>query len=70
VGAGVEGTRGGAGDEPSFSSSADRIYAGQPDPDDPSHFTFEYENRGVRKTVDGWLREDDPLRFHIREPSE
>ena len=58
-----------AGGEPSFSYSADRIYAGQPDPADPAHFTFEYENGGARKTVDGWLLDDNTLKFSIRERS-
>ena len=34
-----------------------RIFAGQPDPNDPSHFTIEYEADGKRGVIDGWLRE-------------
>jgi hypothetical protein len=49
---------------------ADRIYAGQPDPADPSHFTVEYENGGERKTADGWLQDDDTLKFSVREPAQ
>jgi len=30
-----------------------RIYAGQPDPADPSHFTIRYETGGKTRTVDG-----------------
>jgi hypothetical protein len=50
--------------------SADRIYAGQPDASDPSHFTYDYETDGVRKTIDGWLQDDDTLKFRVREVSE
>jgi hypothetical protein len=50
--------------------SADRIYAGQPDPSDPSHFMYDYVSGGVRKTIDGWLQDDDTLRFRLREPPE
>jgi hypothetical protein len=35
-----------------------RVYAGQPDPADPSHFTIRYEVEGVTHVVDGWLRDD------------
>lgn len=35
-----------------------RVFAGRPDPADPSHFTIEYEiNRG-RGTWDGWVRDN------------
>jgi hypothetical protein len=34
-----------------------RIFAGQPDPGDPSHFTIEYEADGKHGVIDGWLRE-------------
>jgi hypothetical protein len=32
-----------------------RLYAGRPDADDLSHFTIEYEYRGKRGFLDGWL---------------
>ena len=35
------------------------LYAGQPDPDDESHFTIRYELGGVSGTIDGWLREHE-----------
>lgn len=44
-----------------------RIYAGQPDPDDDSHFTIEVEavagsdQPSRRYVIDGWVREDDIL---------
>jgi hypothetical protein len=37
-----------------------RFFAGQPDPDDESHFTIDYEIDGTRGTLDGWLS-DPPL---------
>ena len=43
-----------------------RIYAGQPDDDDPSHFTIEYESHGQRGTIDGWLQDDDTVRMRVR----
>jgi hypothetical protein len=45
-----------------------RIYAGQPDPNDPSHFTFDYEQWGQRDTVDGWLEADDSVTLKPRPP--
>jgi len=40
-----------------------RIYAGQVDPADPSHFTIAYEREAARGTIDGYLREDDRVEF-------
>ena len=40
-----------------------RVFAGQPDPQDPSHFTVEYEVGGVKNVIDGWLTDDDYLRI-------
>jgi hypothetical protein len=37
------------------------LYAGQPDPSDESHFTFDVDANGRRQTFDGWLRENDTL---------
>jgi hypothetical protein len=34
-----------------------RIFAGQADPDDPSHFTIDYETGGQRATLDGYMRD-------------
>jgi hypothetical protein len=31
-----------------------RIYAGQPDPDDPAHFTVKYDLDGVEGILDGY----------------
>ena len=42
-----------------------RIYAGQPDPADPTHFTINYETNGRKMMVDGWLRNDDKIDFSM-----
>ncbi|HEX8912181.1 MAG TPA: hypothetical protein VF796_07455 [Humisphaera sp.] len=33
-----------------------RLFAGQPDPADPAHFTIAYEADGLAGVIDGWLR--------------
>lgn len=38
-----------------------RLFAGQPDPADASHFTIRYEIDGEAGTIDGWLRDDGHL---------
>jgi len=38
-----------------------RYFAGQPDPVDPSHFTFVYESDGKKYPIDCWLKNDDRL---------
>jgi hypothetical protein len=43
-----------------------RVYAGQPDPADASHFTIDYEIDGRRGVIDGWLR-DQGLELRPRE---
>jgi hypothetical protein len=48
-----------------------RVYAGQPDPADPSHFTIRYEVDGVEHVADGWLRDGwpagyDSVQFKVR----
>jgi hypothetical protein len=44
-----------------------RIFAGQTDPADPSHFTIEFEWRtGVRGAIDGHLRDDDSIDLEAR----
>jgi hypothetical protein len=50
-----------------FISGQSRLYAGQPDPKDASHFTIDYEISGVRGTVDGWLQPDDTVKMQIRD---
>lgn len=40
-----------------------RIFAGQPDPVDPSHFTVDYSFHGQRGRIDGQLNDDDTISF-------
>jgi hypothetical protein len=54
---------GGGGCEIPGSASLDgshlvRVYAGQADPADESHFTIEVETAGERVVIDGWVRND------------
>lgn len=39
------------------------LYAGQPDPHDASHFTFRYVAKRGSGTIDGWLLDNDKVRF-------
>jgi hypothetical protein len=48
--------------------SPTRVFAGQVDPADPSHFTIDYEAFGQRDTIDGWLEADDSITFKPRHP--
>ena len=38
-----------------------RFFAGQADPNDPSHFTFDYQRGNSRGTLDGYLSDDDSI---------
>ncbi len=38
-----------------------RVYAGQPDPTDPAHFTIRYQMWGQEDTLDGRLLDDDQI---------
>lgn len=44
-----------------------RLYAAQPDPADPAHFTYGYELDGKRGTADAWLRADGKLHWEVRD---
>jgi hypothetical protein len=44
-----------------------RVFAGQPDPDDPTHFTIRLEVNGVPETVDGWLQDDETVLLKPRD---
>ena len=59
----------GDGSQIRFHPTAERltIFAGQPDPTDPSHFTIDYELAGVRHTVDGWLTDDENVKLELRD---
>ena len=43
-----------------------RVFAGQPDPADPTHFTIPYELDGRGGVIDGWLK-DDRIELRPRE---
>jgi hypothetical protein len=43
-----------------------RLYAGQPDANDTSHFTIDFRNEYGRRTIDGWLQPDDNVKFSVR----
>jgi hypothetical protein len=44
-----------------------RVFAGQPDPNNASHFTIDYELDGARITLDGWLQDAQTVKIEIRE---
>jgi hypothetical protein len=44
-----------------------RIYAGQPDPVDLSHWTMRYEINGVPGTIDGWLSDNEGIWLQVRD---
>jgi hypothetical protein len=44
-----------------------RVFAGQPDGADASHFTIGYEINGKRGMIDGWLLPDDQIKLTPRE---
>lgn len=50
-----------------LSSDPLRLYAGQTDPNDASHFTIAYDRAGRPGVIDAWLRADDTLLFEVRE---
>jgi len=43
-----------------------RLFAGQPDTADASHFTVEYTAGGVQGIIVGWLKDDDTIKLQIR----
>lgn len=45
------------------------IFAGTPDPADPSHFTFTISTGSDQRTIDGWLRDDDRVVMELRKPT-
>lgn len=44
-----------------------RIFGGQCDEDDPSHFTIKYDINDKPGTIDGWLQPDDTVKLQIRD---
>jgi hypothetical protein len=59
----------GDGSQLRFDPTNDRltIFAGQPDPTDASHFTIDYDQNGVRHTLDGWLIDNETVKIESRE---
>ena len=51
---------------PPASISKARVFAGQPDSDDNSHFTIPLEINGHPTMLDGWLQDDDIVRLSVR----
>jgi hypothetical protein len=43
-----------------------RFYAGQPDPNDPSHFLIAYQRGYQRGIIDAWLKNDDTIQVRPR----
>ena len=50
------------------SESPLRLFAGQPDPNDASHFTVDYAVGDVKGIIDGWLKEDGSVLLERRSP--
>jgi hypothetical protein len=46
-----------------------RIYAGQVDPNNPSHLTFVYEYNGQKQTFDAWLNNSNQLIISPPQPA-
>jgi hypothetical protein len=44
-----------------------RVFAGQADANDPSHFTIEFDLSGRRGTIDGWLRANETIDLRPRD---
>jgi hypothetical protein len=44
-----------------------RVYAGQADAKDESHFTMRYEINGAGGMIDGWLMDNDGIRIEFRD---
>ena len=44
-----------------------RLFTGQPDPADPTHFTLTLRYKSQTATLDGWLRDDDTILIEPRD---
>jgi hypothetical protein len=44
-----------------------RVYMGEPDPSDASHFTIRYETPSGSGVIDGWLRDDESVALRVRD---
>jgi hypothetical protein len=45
------------------------VFAGQPDPSDPAHFTIGYQIWGQQDVLDGRLQDDDQVTLLPRHPT-
>jgi hypothetical protein len=45
-----------------------RLFFGQVDPADASHFTIDFEFAGHTGTIDAYLRDDNRVDFQFRDP--
>lgn len=48
-------------------AAAVRVYAGRANDSDPSHFTIDVDVNGEREVIDGWLQNDDTVKFVVRD---
>ncbi len=48
-------------------SEGSKLFAGQPDLADDSHFTIDYEVKDQRGTIDGWLMPDNSVKIEPRD---
>jgi hypothetical protein len=44
------------------------LHPGQPDPNDDTHFTIDYQAYSTPGTIDAYLHDDDSITFHFRDP--
>ena len=51
---------------PDLPRRSTRLFAGQADPADASHFVIRFQTGGLGGTIDGWLEDNDRLRFRVR----
>jgi len=52
---------------PGIDSRRVRVFAGQTDAADESHFTMGYDIDGYAGTIDGWLDQYDSVRLQVRD---
>ena len=49
--------------------SALKLFSGQPDPADESHFTIDAKLGAAARVIDGWLMSDDHVKLQLRAAS-
>jgi len=55
--------------EPDLIQGGFKVYVGQPDSTDASHFTIDYDLNGQRHTLDGYINDQDVLTIEKRKES-